>query len=381
LIVLRFLAWALCALILLVFLAGYAARYVHPRTLWELQLAAVFLPLAAGAVVVACLILAASGARLALVPYLVLAVLAGIRFLPSAWMSPVAPAGEELRILSFNGKPQAARPGAGTHLEQQLQRLEPHVLAFQEVPIRQPGDRQGLYGDATYLPPVVRQGYRAEFPAGAPFEPLRLPVFTTLTWHDFAVLAFDAPPPFEDDWQRDEDEDDAPRPYYRAELELGGRRFAVYNVHLHSFGSRRPWKNQTWRNRLAPRAWVRALRSYRYDFLVRAAQAEDLRTQLDREELPFLVAGDFNSTPHHWSFGHIARDLTDTFRSRGRGWYGTYHSRLRIVRIDHVLASGEWHVRDARVLTRPRSDHLPFFATLVLPTDPPPSDDSVPSAD
>ena len=149
----------------------------------------------------------------------------------------------------------------------------------------------------------------------------------------------------------------------RNEVEWQGQRIAVFNVHLHSFGSQRPWKDGA---SLSPRAWKAALRSYRDDFRRRAEQARQLRRWLDEEPLPFLVCGDFNSTPANWAYGHISRGFRDSFGSGGEGWGMTFPARLPLVRIDYVLASPHWGVRRAYVYDGLSSDHRPVVAELVL---------------
>src|SRR5690606_23433143 len=140
------------------------------------------------------------------------------------------------------------------------------------------------------------------------------------------------------------------------EVEWEGQPIAIYNVHLHSFGPERPWKDGAL---LSPKAWRAALRAYQDDFRHRAEQARQLRRWLEREPLPFLVCGDLNSTPANWVYGHIARGLQDSFRAKGEGWGMTFPATWPLVRIDYVLASPHWRVHRAFVYDGLSSDHRP----------------------
>ena len=85
---------------------------------------------------------------------------------------------------------------------------------------------------------------------------------------------------------------------------------------------------------------------------------------MDRETLPILVCGDFNSTPHGWVYHHLAAGLTDVFGRIGRGWGNTYHTRRPFVRIDYVLVSPDWQPLVAEVLDADLSDHRPLLVRL-----------------
>jgi len=140
-----------------------------------------------------------------------------------------------------------------------------------------------------------------------------------------------------------------------------------YNLHLHTQGRKKPWKNDDPRL-LDPRFWRPYLRMARDGYLRRAWQAERIRENVERETVPVIIAGDFNETVHNWSFRHIAGGFQDTWATSGRGWGGTFHTRLPLVRIDFVLAGPEWEVVSALTPATSRlvSDHRPVIARLRL---------------
>lgn len=139
-----------------------------------------------------------------------------------------------------------------------------------------------------------------------------------------------------------------------------GQTIAVFNVQLHSF-SRKPWQGSL-RRWQSIRTWLQELITLRQDYLIRAHEAQQLRLMLEKEELPFIVCGDFNSTPHEWSYVHVAQGLR-----KASGWgQATYPYSHPLFKIDHVLVSREWKVIAMNRIDTMISDHLPVLATLAL---------------
>jgi hypothetical protein len=152
--------------------------------------------------------------------------------------------------------------------------------------------------------------------------------------------------------------------YSRTVFEWDGREAVLYSVHLRSFGETRPW---TTGQVGSLSAWGQAAAEFREALVVRAAEAEALKAVLSEERRPFLVAGDFNATPHQWTYAHVAQGLTDALARRGAGWASaTYPDALPLVPIDGVLASPEWTVESAWVGPRGLSDHRAVHAWLRL---------------
>src|SRR5690606_29309907 len=135
-------------------------------------------------------------------------------------------------------------------------------------------------------------------------------------------------------------------------------------VHLRSF-TYKPWRDLRGRW-LDVGLWGEILRQTKADLLARADEAEAVAALLERETDPFLLCGDFNSTPHNWEYGRLGRGLTDAFAAAGSGRGATYHAHARFARIDFILASPAWRVVSARVAEAPLSDHLPVIAEFAL---------------
>lgn len=330
------------------FLAGFLALHVPPRSLWWLQLAGIALPYLAVLVVLAALGAGLMGRWASLGVYLVLCLLIALRF--AGGRGAGAPEGEALVVMTFNADLDRVGRGEGRAVRALADREQVDVVALQEAPFMYLRSLRAIGVNPIVQSLLASGAYGTWMPDEEQIH-LQLPVLSRLEWISQ-----------EERYLIGGNERTA---YTRALLRWQGREVAVYNVHLRSFGEERPWR-EGWAERLNPRVWLEALASYRADFLARAEEAESLRQVLEAETRPFIVCGDFNSTSQQWVYGHLARGLTDAFGAAGRGIGFTYHARLPFVRIDHVLASSEWAAVSARVPRQPASDHLPVVAALVL---------------
>lgn len=84
---------------------------------------------------------------------------------------------------------------------------------------------------------------------------------------------------------------------------------------------------------------------------------------------PYLIAGDFNSTPWSWPFRRLL-DLGELHNSQvGFGLQPTFSSRSNLllrVPIDHLVHSGDLEVTDRQLGPYLGSDHFPILVDLQL---------------
>ena len=339
-------------------LAGLAARRVPPSSVWWLQPIALLLPLTSALTGLAGLAWAAGALWTGRGAAWLLAVLhlgvAGIvlgRMLGGMWGGGLESGSEPaFRVLTLNSA--WSQRGHADAIGRRFSEAEPHVIALQEISIR-PGPEEGqwvaqgaglaLLKDSTYAlttlerPPDSNRWMTngtalfARVDAG-----LSTPVLldTTSTTHSGK--------------------------YTRTEVQWGPDTVAVYNVHFRSFAAPRPSRSTA-----RPSEWMEAFRASKHDFVAREAEARTLRQALEAEALPFIVAGDFNATPDHWTYAHVANGLADALDA-APGFAWTYPDVRPLIRIDAVLASSHWEVRKAEVLPPGVSDHRPVLADLVL---------------
>lgn len=109
-------------------------------------------------------------------------------------------------------------------------------------------------------------------------------------------------------------------------------------------------------SRLANASAVRAVQAKKlHDFLV-AHRGERI-----------ILAGDFNDTPISFPHHMVDRELTDAFRTAGRGLSRTFNRHSMVVRIDHLFCSSHFMPYRAKVDDQVAfSDHYPLIVDLAV---------------
>jgi endonuclease/exonuclease/phosphatase family metal-dependent hydrolase len=153
----------------------------------------------------------------------------------------------------------------------------------------------------------------------------------------------------------------------RLVLDFNGHPLAVYNIHL-AFPAVTP------RIRL-PIDTFYFRTALGYDTRVRNAQIGDLLDILKAEPLPYIVAGDFNTSDQSPIYGELAAVMRDSFREAGMGLGASWPvSRVLglprfippLIRIDYIWHSDHFRALSAHQGPEQRSDHLPLLATLEI---------------
>jgi endonuclease/exonuclease/phosphatase family metal-dependent hydrolase len=246
--------------------------------------------------------------------------------------------------------PAVAGTAEGAALIDLLRRLDPDVLTLQETGWRFGSDRTRGSRDAKTL--VEETTLAVAVPDSGRNFYSEVPVLSKLPTR--AVREWD--------YTYDLDQD-TPLELIRTEIDWEGRTIALYNFHLASYGQDKPWRESD-RSKLNPRVWASYLRRYRLAIKRRAWEARHVRRHLEAEQIPFIVAGDFNATPHNWTYRKVSRGLTDAFAKVGSGAGLTYHSRRPIARIDFILVSKELEPVSAQTVDGHVSDHLAVLASV-----------------
>lgn len=97
---------------------------------------------------------------------------------------------------------------------------------------------------------------------------------------------------------------------------------------------------------------------------IRREQARQLETSLRTNQLPVILAGDFNATPDSETLKTFATQWTDAAAANPEPTIPSENPRRRI---DYILLHppGAWRVIETRVLNEPTaSDHRPVLATI-----------------
>ncbi|MFQ5568498.1 MAG: endonuclease/exonuclease/phosphatase family protein [Rhodothermales bacterium] len=340
-------------LLLLLFLVGYLARYIHPRYAWWAGLIATGLPYISGVLAGATvgILLARRWKWLAL--HLLVLVLILVRFV--SMEGGASPGPGDLRVMTFN-----TSRGGGASVEELgravtavVRAEKPDLLALQEAYIEYHPTPPTVRPEPILAALIDSLGYRTIGPdgsRGATYTPQPVLGRMQLLEQTQTIV--------------EQGDDNTPTArVMRTRFRWKGREAVHYNLHLLSFGYQKPWEDEQ-RDLLSLRFWITYLRQYRDAYLTRARQVEKIRALLDQETLPVIVSGDFNSTPHNWVYYCLTDGLQDAFKVAGRGWGATYHVKWPVARIDHLLVSPEWKVVSAHVSEAPHSDHLPLVVQV-----------------
>ncbi len=350
--------FALDALLIVLFAAGYLAYFVQANVAWWIELIAVFLPYLSMLVMAATLVVLIGRRWRALAVHIVLVVLVVVRINPFQDLTEPRTTGEpsddDLTVMTYNVPRWWGydMPEKTAEMTEFMLAVNPDLIALQEAPIAYYPDEPQLRA-APYVAVLFDSlEYRTIGPPASGATYTHQPMLSRLELIEQAQ-----------DRLRRGPSDTLYTSITRTRMTWQGREFVAYNIHLRTFGEKKPWQDEDLpiiqRKRLIP-----YLRQYRDAYHLRAWEIGEIRNMIEGENLPVIVLGDLNSTPHNWVYGQMAEILSDAFRVAGDGWGMTYHTRFPFARIDYIFVSEEWEVVDADVVKATLSDHLPVVAKL-----------------
>lgn len=155
----------------------------------------------------------------------------------------------------------------------------------------------------------------------------------------------------------------------RITIQPGDQMVVIYNVHLNT-----PFRSGP-RFTLSSRQPAPLTLALSYDDSTRNAQMQTLLARLSNEKLPFIIAGDFNTSDQAVIYRDLAAHMSDSFREVGMGLGASWPVNQIIglprfvpplIRIDYI-----WHSAGISAVSAQQgpflgSDHLPLYATLRL---------------
>jgi endonuclease/exonuclease/phosphatase family metal-dependent hydrolase len=112
-----------------------------------------------------------------------------------------------------------------------------------------------------------------------------------------------------------------------------------------------------------------------YDNTRRNEEIRNLLRRIEKEEYPYIIAGDFNMSDQTVIYGEISAEMTDSFREAGTGSGNSWpvlvldHITTLIpplLRVDYIWHSQEFRTVEAFRGPELGSDHLPLVAELEL---------------
>lgn len=153
-----------------------------------------------------------------------------------------------------------------------------------------------------------------------------------------------------------------------ADMELSGRLFRLYNVHLES-------------NNISIVSIIkkigRGYDEFSHEFAQahekvkksssrRGSQVRALLDNISESGLPAVICGDVNDTPVSYCFRSLRHGRKDTFREAGKGFGATYRILWPLLRIDYIFAPESADILEHRTLRRNCSDHYPVIAEISM---------------
>ncbi|PEN14151.1 hypothetical protein CRI94_03675 [Longibacter salinarum] len=354
-------AFLLVTIVLLgLFLLGYATAYLPPSHFWWTSPFAVLLPYVSillAPLAFVRMVAAIRGRELVgfMLSIAVLVMIAG-RFGPVLFSDPKTAHEDDLTITSFNAPTHGpSRAKLANAFVSVVDAVEPDMLALQETNAYVRTENGPLFERRT-APHLYELVQNRPFRLPDSFPPghrIPQPVVSRFRTDSLTLVG-------------EHDPIDRTRiaPASRVTFTWKGQPLVLYNLHLYTVSKRKPWRESGFQW-LSPGTWGPYLAAYREATLRRAEEARAIRSEMEKETVPVIVAGDFNSTVHHWEYRHIARGMQNVMHDAGTGWPATYPSRSPLVGIDHVLADPEIVVVSGTVgESYPYTDHRPVHARL-----------------
>ncbi len=372
--------WLLALPLLAAVVVGLAAQWIDPRTVWWPQLFAVVLPFLSFGLVATALLSMLLKARVLALVQVVLLLFVLVRTEPWARLGgddaaasgdTAAASGERLamRLVTFNVPEHLAPEAMRDSMTAFARREAPDVLAMQDAWVRGPRQEREAWEAPQVRGVVDSLGYALRVPRlvpgqrgwkrGATGIPLLLaPEAGTQAARVVEQEAIAIAGPGDDESSQ----------ATRSVLEWQGRRFVLYNVHLRSFGEAKPWLDPEF-TPFKPRTWPRSFSRLSGVYRERATDVDMIVSAIERETLPVIIAGDFNSTADNWSYRELRQAggtrRQDAYREAGDTiWGRTYHADNLIVRIDHILVDPALVVERAEMRNVGFSDHRPVLSRI-----------------
>lgn len=151
------------------------------------------------------------------------------------------------------------------------------------------------------------------------------------------------------------------------DLEIRGKVYRVFNVHLESFGVIKSMVKLNGNGDEDKKKMKDLVKRLIPTFKSHQEQVDIIREAINRSPYPVIVAGDFNSVPNSYEYYEVSRGLKDTFYEVGKGSGTSFHDYKYPLRIDYIFTSESiqpvtYEVDHSTHL----SDHFPVVATFKI---------------
>ncbi|MGZ3844792.1 MAG: endonuclease/exonuclease/phosphatase family protein [Flavisolibacter sp.] len=167
-----------------------------------------------------------------------------------------------------------------------------------------------------------------------------------------------------------------PEALIHADIVWNGDTIRIYTTHLqsvqfqkHDFETIDNLKNN---NEIEVKASRGIFSKLKRGVINRAGQADLVRQEINKSPYPFVLTGDFNDVPNSYTYFTIKdNDLQDAFLMTGFGVGRTYYNIAPALRIDYMLTTKNFEVKQFNRIIKNYSDHYMLVADVQLNKTPP----------
>ena len=162
-----------------------------------------------------------------------------------------------------------------------------------------------------------------------------------------------------------------PETILHADIAFGGDTLRVYTTHLQSL----QFKKEDFENieeiKEKQRDIIRNSKGIfgkvRRAMMLRKSQAEMIKEVLSNDPYPYIITGDFNDVPNSYAYATIkGNNLQDVFLEKGFGIGRTFNAISPTLRIDYILATKDFEVKQFNRIVKNFSDHYMLVADVQL---------------
>ncbi|HRN78810.1 MAG TPA: endonuclease/exonuclease/phosphatase family protein [Ferruginibacter sp.] len=155
-----------------------------------------------------------------------------------------------------------------------------------------------------------------------------------------------------------------------ADILVGNDTIRLFNLHLQSLKLDKANRHYLQQPGITGEENIRNSKSIiaklKRGFERRARQSERIRQAIEASPYPVIVCGDFNDVPNSYAYHTIGKSLNNAFAAKGSGIGRTYAGISPTLRIDHVFAGNQFHIRQYTRIKKELSDHFPVVADLEI---------------
>lgn len=151
------------------------------------------------------------------------------------------------------------------------------------------------------------------------------------------------------------------------DIEIRGKVYRVFNVHLESFGFVKSMVKLNGNGDEDEKKVKDLVKRLIPTFKAHQEQVQIIREHIENSPYPVIVAGDFNAVPNSYEYYETSKGLKDAFYEVGKGSGTTFHDYKYPLRIDYIFASESIKPVSYKVDHSVHlSDHFPVTATFKI---------------